>query len=210
MRSFSTSVLFLLVILIPNCCCCSSGSNSSRIKVHNTKTKNNTASGIGIFAKYQIEWCLQKGLQKPQYTRCQYVENSGTTCINPQIKYGTNRWNVLPREDSGNDYKKWCEQLNGGMPSVYVNHTLGQRTGYAVRGCIGADDYGNLRNWHWCDWVDNGYWFNQHLIFIYRIVASTSPSRIEAHGGLFRSLMKGIFHPYELWQKVDFLISNAC
>ena len=30
----------------------------------------------------------------------------------------------------------------------------------------------------------------------YRIVASTSPSRIEAHAGLFRSLMKGIFDPY--------------
>ena len=29
----------------------------------------------------------------------------------------------------------------------------------------------------------------------YRIVASTSPSRIEAHAGLFRSLMKGIFDP---------------
>ena len=32
----------------------------------------------------------------------------------------------------------------------------------------------------------------------YRIVASTSPSRIEAHAGLFRSLMKGIFDPYVL------------
>ena len=36
-----------------------------------------------------------------------------------------------------------------------------------------------------CDWI-------------YRIVASTSPSRIEAHAGLFRSLMKGIFDPYVL------------
>ena len=34
---------------------------------------------------------------------------------------------------------------------------------------------------------------------IYRIVASTSPSRIEAHAGLFRLLMKGIFDPYVLW-----------
>ena len=36
-------------------------------------------------------------------------------------------------------------------------------------------------------------------LFTYRIVASTSPSRIEAHAGLFRSLMKGIFDPYVLW-----------
>ena len=33
----------------------------------------------------------------------------------------------------------------------------------------------------------------------YHIVASTSPSRTEAHAGLFRSLMKGIFDPYVLW-----------
>jgi hypothetical protein len=34
--------------------------------------------------------------------------------------------------------------------------------------------------------------------YIYCIVASTSPSRIEAHAGLFRSLMKRIFDPYVL------------
>ena len=33
---------------------------------------------------------------------------------------------------------------------------------------------------------------------IYHIVASSSPSHIEAHAGLFRSLMKGIFDPYVL------------
>ena len=33
---------------------------------------------------------------------------------------------------------------------------------------------------------------------IYRIVASASPSRFEAHVGLFRLLMKGIFDPYVL------------
>ena len=32
----------------------------------------------------------------------------------------------------------------------------------------------------------------------YHIVASTNPSRIEAHAGLLRSLMKGIFDPYVL------------
>ena len=45
--------------------------------------------------------------------------------------------------------------------------------------------------------------YGLHLIaapstFEYRIVASTSSSRIEAHAGLFRSLMKGIFDPYVL------------
>ena len=42
---------------------------------------------------------------------------------------------------------------------------------------------------------------------IYRIVASTSPSRFEAHAGLFRLSMKGIFDAYVLWtfdQKIFF------
>jgi hypothetical protein len=34
--------------------------------------------------------------------------------------------------------------------------------------------------------------------YIYRKVASASPSRFEAHVGLFRLLMKGIFDPYVL------------
>ena len=34
------------------------------------------------------------------------------------------------------------------------------------------------------------------LIMIYHIVVSASPSRFEAHVGLFRLLMKGIFDPY--------------
>jgi hypothetical protein len=34
--------------------------------------------------------------------------------------------------------------------------------------------------------------------FVYRIVANASPSRFEAHVGLFRLLMKGIFDPYVL------------
>ena len=33
----------------------------------------------------------------------------------------------------------------------------------------------------------------------YRIVGSASPSLFEAHVGLFRFLMKGIFDPYVLW-----------
>ena len=37
------------------------------------------------------------------------------------------------------------------------------------------------------------------IFYEYRIVESTSPSCIEAHAGLFRLLMKGIFDPYVLW-----------
>ena len=33
----------------------------------------------------------------------------------------------------------------------------------------------------------------------YRKVASASPSCFEAHVGLFRLLLKGIFYPYVLW-----------
>ena len=33
----------------------------------------------------------------------------------------------------------------------------------------------------------------------YRKVASANPSRLEAHAGVFRPFMKGIFDPYVLW-----------
>ena len=48
----------------------------------------------------------------------------------------------------------------------------------------------------------------KNLTFDYRIVASTSPSRFEAHAGLFRLLMKVIFDAYVLWpfsKKIIFL-----
>ena len=50
------------------------------------------------------------------------------------------------------------------------------------------------------------------IFFFYRKVASSNTSHLEAHAGLFRLLMKGIFDPYVVtfWQKIDFLISNTC
>ena len=36
-------------------------------------------------------------------------------------------------------------------------------------------------------------------IIIYRKIASSNTSRLEAHVGFFRLLMKGIFGPYVLW-----------
>ena len=43
----------------------------------------------------------------------------------------------------------------------------------------------------------------------YRIVTSSSPSRIEAHAGLFRLLVKGIFDPYVLWPFDKNMISSS-
>ena len=40
--------------------------------------------------------------------------------------------------------------------------------------------------------------FKYGILIRYRIVANASPSRFEAHVGLFRLLMKGIFDPYAL------------
>ena len=53
-----------------------------------------------------------------------------------------------------------------------------------------------------------------HLNFsdlFYRKVASSNTSRLEAHAGFFRLLMKGIFDlcTVTFWQEVDFLISNV-
>ena len=41
----------------------------------------------------------------------------------------------------------------------------------------------------------------------YRKVASSNMSRLEAHAGFFRLLMKGIFDPYVLWPFDKKLIS---
>ena len=48
---------------------------------------------------------------------------------------------------------------------------------------------------------------------MYRKVASSNTSCLEAHAGFFKLLMKGSFSSLctvTFWQKVDFLISNAC
>jgi hypothetical protein len=121
------------------------------------KELNNVVEELGIFVKCQNEWCLQKGLQKPQHTKCESVTNNGKTCNNPEIKYGTVTGGV-PCEYPSNNYEKWCEQLGG----VYAGHTFGTRTGHPVIGCTGADDPGN---WHWCDPCPypGGKWYNKSL-----------------------------------------------
>ena len=43
--------------------------------------------------------------------------------------------------------------------------------------------------------------------FMYRKVASSNTSRLEAHAGFFQLLMKGIFDPYVLWTFDKKLIS---
>ena len=84
---------------------------------------------------------------------CESVTNTGDTCINPQIKYGSVEGGI-PREHIGNDYNKWCDQLGG----AYDSHTLGSRTGYCVLGRSNYDD----DVWHWSDCQD-GYWYNATL-----------------------------------------------
>ena len=75
--------LCLLGILVQNCYAC-----------YNKITNNDEE--LGLFAKCQNKWCLQKGLQKPQHTKCESVTNKGQTCNNPEIKYGTSTGG-LPR-----------------------------------------------------------------------------------------------------------------
>ena len=42
---------------------------------------NKVEEELGIFAKCQNKWCLQKGLEKPQYTKCESVENKGKPAL---------------------------------------------------------------------------------------------------------------------------------
>ena len=107
-----------------------------------------------VFAKCQNKWCLQKGLTKPQHTKCESVTNNGQTCNNPEIKYGTTTGG-LPAKHRYNNYEIWCEQLGG----VYADHTFGTRSGYALWGNTGYDENGL---WHWAAWYGN-YWYNKPL-----------------------------------------------
>ena len=43
-----------------------------------------------------------------------------------------------------------------------------------------------------------GFSQNILLLFVYRKIASSNTSRLEAHAGFSRLLMKGIFYPYVL------------
>ena len=108
---------------------------------------------LGVFSDCNNQWCLQKGLNKPQHTKCESVTNNGNTCNNPLIKYGSVEGGI-PRTHGSNDYNKWCDQLGG----AYDSHTVGSRTGYCVFGSSGYDD--NV--WHWADCSD-GYWYNTTL-----------------------------------------------
>ena len=115
---------------------------------------------LGIFSDCNNQWCLQKGLNKPQHTKCESVTNNGNTCNNPQIKYGSVEGGI-PTEHSGNDYNKWCDQLGG----AYDSHTVGSRTGYCVFWSASNDLSNSDDNvWHWVDCYNN-YWYNGTLDF---------------------------------------------
>ena len=72
------------------------------------------------------------------------------------LKYGTTTGGLPRKYTDYNDYKKWCKQLGG----VYVDHTIGTRSGYALWGTTGqgTDD---PDNWHWCSWYDQYDWYNK-------------------------------------------------
>ena len=108
-----------------------------------------------MFSKCKNQWCKQNGPTKPQYTMCESVTNNGNTCVNPQIKYGTTTGGIPKRHGNmDTNMKTWCQQLGG----VYVSHTLGPRSGFALFPCKSYDE----KVWHWCDWRD-GLWYNSAL-----------------------------------------------
>ena len=107
---------------------------------------------------FREDWYLQEGTLD-QWTRCERVEDLGTTCINPEIKYGFVEGGI-PADHVGNRYDEWCAQLGYSRWSGDV--TFGFRDCAAPRGrlfgCTGYDE----GTWHWCDWMD-GYWLDEAL-----------------------------------------------
>ena len=61
-------------------------------------------------------------------------------------------------------------------------------------------------------WLLNNLSNQNETESIYHIVANSDTSRLEAHAGIYRLLMKGIFDAYVLLpfeKKIDFYISNT-
>ena len=104
----------------------------------------------------------QSGLDpnKPQYTSCQQVLNSGYTCVNPLVRYG-NVPDGVPAKHMNDDFNAWCVQLGckGYVANsvVYGNRDYNAPFG-ALFWCNAYDDTA----YHWCDWLD-GLWFNMSL-----------------------------------------------
>ena len=109
--------------------------------------------GSGVFSDCVTNWCPQADLTYPQYTQCESISNDGSTCYNPQVKYGTSPVG-FPYAHNDNDYNKICEQLGGSYEGI----TVGVRTGYRLFWCNSGDE----TNWHWCDGVDSN-WYNGSL-----------------------------------------------
>ena len=104
-------------------------------------------------------WTYQTGTMD-QYTRCGAVTDGGTTCVDPEIKYGSVEGGI-PKSHSGNEYDTWCQQLGFSSWSglvTYGTKTCSPPTTGGLFGCRSYDE----TEWHWCDWQD-GYWHDEQL-----------------------------------------------
>jgi len=102
------------------------------------------------------EFCAQTGTGG-QGTKCGSVEDSGTTCINPEISYGTTEGGIPgdddPFDPSGYEsgLNTWCEQL--GFSSYLIGSVdFEQRSCDAPQGRLyGCTTGTDVNIWHWCD-----------------------------------------------------------
>ena len=95
------------------------------------------------------------------------------------IKYGSTgegtQWGIPQNHESANIYVAFvdpyqnfwhqcCKQLGG----TYKSHTLGQRTGFLLKGCRPtisqaiSQSWFDDKIWHWCDSAD-GFWYKTAL-----------------------------------------------
>jgi len=109
-------------------------------------------------------WCKQVGPTE-QYTRCGEVLDAGKTCVNPEIKYGTNTGGIPEVSELADaayisaSTSAWCQQLGfvgwGGVMD------LGDRDCAKPRGPVGLTKFSGEDN----GWVfgesgngNDGYW----------------------------------------------------
>lgn len=110
---------------------------------------------------FTTSWCKQVGPTE-QYTRCGSVEDDGRTCINPEIKYGTNTGGIPEAIGDANYVKMsldlWCQQL--GFAGWSGTLALGDRDCQQPHGSVGWANINDEPVPHWVEGGNgnDGYW----------------------------------------------------
>lgn len=111
---------------------------------------------------FTFGWCKQVGPTE-QYTRCGDVQDAGKTCINPEIKYGTNAGGIPQAlgdpQFVSDSLDAWCQQL--GFAGWSGDVETGDRDCLQPHGPLAWSSAYDENVPHWSETGgggNNGYW----------------------------------------------------